>query len=269
MALDGINFEKTHTKWSRNNSYRHEVPIIDNKIKAKKNFLSMEWKINSLFTKKDIKITIPGPLTIMDTTYNEYYENEMLVMNDLVKVINLEIKDLEKNGCKHIQIDEPVFARYPNRTIEYGVKLLDKCFENIGDNVHKSVHICCGYPDKLNKTDYPKANKLSYFKIASILDNSVIDSVSIEDAHCHNDLSLLSLFKNKIVILGVICISYTRIETVNEIEDRIREALKYIEPSRLMISPDCGLAMLSREIVIQKLKNMVQAVQNINNSLIK
>ena len=34
-----------------------------------------------------------------------------------------------------------------------------------------------------------------------------------------------------------------------------------------MISPDCGLAMLSREIAIQKLKNMVQAVKNINNFL--
>jgi len=81
--------------------------------------------------------------------------------------------------------------------------------------------------------------------MATVLDNSIIDSISLEDAHCHNDLSvLLPLFKKKKIILGVIKIATVKIETPKEIVNRINEALKYIDYDRLMIAPDCGLAML-------------------------
>ena len=49
--------------------------------------------------------------------------------------------------------------------------------------MYKMLHMCCGYPDKLEDTDYFKADKSSYVKLAPVLDNSCIDAISIEDAH--------------------------------------------------------------------------------------
>ena len=89
-----------------------------------------------------------------------------------------------------------------NEAIEYGIKNLEKCFDGISNpDVEKITHICCGYPDKLDAIDYPKAPLNSYHQIAELLDNSIIDSISIEDAHRYNNLSLLDKFKKSKIIL--------------------------------------------------------------------
>ena len=263
--LDGIDFENLSEISSRGNAYKHLAPTVRSKVKPIGFFLSNDFKVAQMFTKKDVKITIPGPMTIYDTICNKYYKDKYNLLDDLSTAISYEVYNLVLSGCKHIQIDEPLFARKPEETLEYGIKYIEKCFEKVDKNVVKYLHICCGYPDKLNETDYPKADKDSYLKIAESIDNSCIDVVSIEDAHCHNNLEeLLPKFKKIGVMLGLISISNTRIETVEEIEGRINEALKYIDRSRLVVAPDCGLGMLPKNIIDKKLKNMVSAVKNIN-----
>ena len=96
------------------------------------------------------------------------------------------------------------------------------------------------------------------------LDNSIIDSVSIEDAHRYNDLTLLKDYKQTKVIFGLIKIASSKIETVEEIEVRIVEALKNISKDQLIAAPDCGLGHLSRDLAIKKLKIMSQAVKKFN-----
>ena len=147
----------------------------------------------------------------------------------------------------------------------FGIQNLEKCFEGINQNdVEKITHICCGYPDKIDAVDYPKAPLDSYKKIAMQLDNSIIDSVSIEDAHRYNDLTLLKDYKQTKVIFGLIKIASSKIETVEEIEVRIVEALKNISKDQLIAAPDCGLGHLSRDLAIKKLKIMSQAVKKFN-----
>lgn len=265
--LDGVDFEILTEKSSRNNAYTHLAPTIVGKIKPNRHFLSVDWQVAQLFTNKDVKVTIPGPMTIIDTFYNNYYDNEKDLLEDLAQAINYEILDLVEIGCKHIQIDEPLFARYPENTLSYGIKFIEKCFENVPLHICKIVHICCGYPDKLGQTDYPKANFDSYLHIAEAIDHSCIDIISLEDNHRPNDLELFSKFKQTSIILGVIGIANTRIESVEEIKGRIKKVLEHIPPERLIIGPDCGLAMLPTDICIRKLKNMVEATKQINKEL--
>jgi len=156
-------------------------------------------------------------------------------------------------------LDEPVFARKPREALEYGFENLERSFHGVPDDVKRVVHMCCGYPNALDSEDYKKADAQSYFDIADAIDQSSIDQVSIEDAHRHNDLSLLERFRNTGVILGVVQIAATRVETVEEIAERLGNALEHIEPHRLMAGPDCGLAMLTRETVQAKLRNMCTA----------
>jgi len=172
-----------------------------------------------------------------------------------------ELNRLVDAGCKYIQIDEPLFARKPKEAIEYGVENLEKCFDGISNtDVEKITHICCGYPDKLDAVDYPKAPLDSYHQIAELLDKSIIDSISIEDAHRYNDLSLLEKFKQSKIIFGLIKIASSEEETISEIQKRVKDVLEHIDRERLIAAPDCGLGHLPRNLAMKKLKTMVEAL---------
>ena len=165
--LEGIDFNNLTEKVARTGNYKCWLPTITNKISAKDPFLVDEWKNNQTLSDKPVKITIPGPMTITDTIANTYYKSDEEMGNDLAIAINTEIKRLVDAGCKYIQVDEPLFARKPENALSIWNKNLEKCFEGINQNdVEKITHICCGYPDKLDAVDYPKAPLDSYKKIA-------------------------------------------------------------------------------------------------------
>jgi 5-methyltetrahydropteroyltriglutamate--homocysteine methyltransferase len=141
--------------------------------------------------------------------------------------------------------------------------MLERVFDGVPDEVQRVVHICCGYPAALDLDDFPKAPREAYFRLAPLLDEAAIHAVSIEDAHRYNDLALLDLFRQKTVILGAVQIACTRIETEQEIRDRLVDALDHIDARRLMVGPDCGLAMLPRELVFKKLGNLFKAAASV------
>ena len=263
--LNGIDFNNLTEKIARTGNYKCWLPTITDKITATEPFLVNEWKSNQSLSNKPVKVTIPGPMTITDTIANAYYKSDEEMGYDLAIAINTEIKRLVDAGCKYIQVDEPLFARKPENALLFGIKNLEKCFSGINQNdVEKITHICCGYPDKLDAVDYPKAPLDSYRKIALSLDNSIIDTVSIEDAHRYNDLTLLKDYKQTKIIFGLIKIASSKIETVEEIEDRIKEALKFISKEQLIAAPDCGLGHLSRELAMKKLQIMCLAANKFN-----
>ena len=260
--LNGVDFNTLTEKVARTGNYKCWLPTITNKISAADPFLVDEWKNNQSLSNKPVKVTIPGPMTITDTIANTYYKSDEEMGYDLAIAINTEIKRLVDAGCKYIQVDEPLFARKPDNALAFGIKNLEKCFDGVNQSdVEKITHICCGYPDKIDAVDYPKAPLDSYKKIAKALDSSKIDSVSLEDAHRYNDLSLLKNYKNTKIIFGVIKIASSKIETVEEIENRMKETLKFISKEQLIVAPDCGLGHLSRELAIKKLKIMSLAAK--------
>ena len=262
--LNGIDFSNLSEKIARTGNYKCWLPTITKRVTAAESFLVDEWETNQKLSNKPVKVTIPGPLTITDTIANTYYKSDEEMGYDLAKAINVEIKRLEKAGCKYIQVDEPLFARKPENTLNFGIKNLEQCFANVDSTkLERITHICCGYPDKLDAVNYPKAPLDSYKKIAKALDASLIDTVSIEDAHRHNDLEVLSNFNKTKVIFGLIKIASSQMETKEEIENRILDALNYIDKKQLIAAPDCGLGHLSRQLAIKKLKIMVDAVKNL------
>ena len=260
--IAGVDFETLTEKVARTGNYKCWLPTITAKVEAQDSFLVHDWKVSQKLSSKPVKITIPGPMTIADTIANTYYKSDDKMGFDLAEVINVEIKRLQKAGCKYIQVDEPLFARKPQQAIDFGIDNLAKCFEGLENTeVEKITHICCGYPDKLDVINYPKAPLDSYKKIAKALDASLIDSVSIEDAHRYNDLELLRNFTKTKVIFGLIKIASSQIETKEEIENRILDALNYIDKKQLIAAPDCGLGHLPRQLAIEKLKIMVDVAK--------
>ena len=253
--LEGIDFANLTEKVARTGNYKCWLPTITSKVKAKESFLVEEWKKNQSLTNKDLKITIPGPMTITDTIANTFYDSDEHMGEDLADAINVEIKRLVDAGCKYIQVDEPLFARKPENALNFGIKNLERCFKDLNNqSIEKITHICCGYPDKLDAVDYPKAPLDSYSKISKALDESIIDTVSIEDAHRYNDLNFLKDFKQTKVIFGLVKIASSQVETKEEIVSRINDALKFIDKEQLIVAPDCGLGHLPRDLAKIKLK---------------
>ena len=259
--MAGIDFARLTPKAMRDGQWTVAVPTISGPVKAGAGFLVRDWRVAQAVTENPVKITLPGPMTIIDSTYNSFYEDERKLAADLAAAINSEICNLAEAGCTRIQIDEPIFARKPNEALAFGIENLERCFHGVPDRVNRSIHICCGYPDRLDSDNYQKAPSQNYFRLAPALDEAALDAISIEDAHRHNDLALLELFKHKTIILGVIGIARSRIESVEEVASRLQKAAEHIDKERLMAAPDCGLGMLSRRPVKAKLANMVKAAQ--------
>jgi 5-methyltetrahydropteroyltriglutamate--homocysteine methyltransferase len=261
--LEGIDFNKLTKKIARTGNYECWLPTITNKVEAKDSFLVHDWSVAQNISSQPVKITMPGPMTITDTIANDYYTSVKELGEDLAKAINLELNRLVDAGCKYIQVDEPLFARKPREAIEYGVENLEKCFDGISNpDVEKITHICCGYPDKLDAVDYPKAPLDSYQQIAKLLDKSIIDSISIEDAHRNNNLDLLEKFDTKTIILGVVKIASSEIESEEKINQRVNQALDYIDKKRLILAPDCGLGFLPQELCLRKLRIMTKVAKS-------
>ncbi len=259
--MAGIDFARLSPKAMRGGQWSAAVPTIVGAVKGGTGFLVRDWRVAQAVTQRPVKMTLPGPLTLMDSTADAFYGDARRLARDLSLALNGEIRRLAEAGCRWIQIDEPTFARQPDEALAFGIEALERCFHRTPAGVHRTVHICCGYPDRLDSDTYRKAPPENYFRLAPALDAAHLDAVSIEDAHRPNDLSLLERFRQKTVILGVIGIARSRIESVAEIASRLREALGHIDQARLMAAPDCGLGMLTRDQVQAKLANMVSAAK--------
>lgn len=262
--LEGFDFEGLTRRVLRDGAYETELPTIRGRIAPRgENFLTRDFRVAQGFTDNPVKITIPGPTTIMDTCVNAFYEDERQLAFDLADALNFEIRALAAAGCRFIQVDEPLFARNVDRALAYGIECLDRCFDGLPEGVTRVMHMCCGYPNHLDDEDYHKADRQAYFDLAGAVDGSSVDQISVEDAHRYNDLTLLERFEKSTVIFGSVAIAKSRVEPVGEIAARLEAALGHIDRDRLWVAPDCGLAMLGRDLAMQKLTNMCAAAAQV------
>ncbi|MBT8206822.1 MAG: cobalamin-independent methionine synthase II family protein [Acidimicrobiia bacterium] len=257
--LDGFDFGKLTEKVVRDGTWRAKLPTVVGPIAPRESFLDRDYLVAQSATSRPVKMTIPGALTIMDTSANAYYESDLAWGHALAKALNHEVLALVDAGCTQIQIDEPVFARYPDAARSYGFDLIEVALGDVPEGVTTTVHVCCGYPDRLDNLDYPKADPHAYHHLAEHIDASSIDMVSLEDAHRHNDLDLFERFANTIVVLGAVRIASSQIETVDEIASRVEAVLQHVGGARMLLAPDCGLGFLPQEIALAKLRNLREA----------
>jgi 5-methyltetrahydropteroyltriglutamate--homocysteine methyltransferase len=261
--IEGIDFSELTRRELRGGTYAANLPTIVSLVRARDEFLVRDWRRAQAHTELPVKMTMPGPMTISDTIADAHYQDPVRLGADLAVALNHEIRALAQAGCRHIQIDEPLFARKPDEALAYGFENLERAFYGCPRGVVRTVHMCCGYPDRLDNPDYPKADLDSYRRIAATIEDSTIDAVSLEDAHRYNNLSLLESFQVTMVILGVVAIAKRRIEEVDEIRNRLLKALEHIDRDRLMAAPDCGLGLLGRDLARAKLRNLSQAAHSI------
>lgn len=261
-AIEGIDF-RTLTPVRMRGTTDTLLPTITGPVAPLPSPLAEDYRRAQSAVDNPVKITIPGPMTIIDSTANTHYQSEMELAHDLATVINQHVHQLAAAGCTWIQVDEPVMVRRPDEAQRWGIDELARCFQGLDPSVNRVVHICCGYPNRLDQDDYEKAPQASYLDLAERLDEALVDFVSLEDAHRHNNLAqLLPRFPRTSVVLGVVAIASSRVETVEEIAARLETALGFAA-GPLIAAPDCGLGYLSRATALAKLEAMAAAARSL------
>lgn len=261
--LTGIDFGTLSYKRMRGTTDT-ELPTVRGEIGVGESLLPRDFRVAQAATTAPVKITVPGPMTIIDSVVDDRYRDDVALGADLAAAINVHVLALADAGCTNIQVDEPVMARKPGAALSHGIDHLARCFGGVRGEVTRIAHACCGYPNSLDEIDYPKADRGAYLELAEALDAAPIDQISIEDAHAHNDLEmLLPRFRSTTIILGVVGIARSRLETIEEIEARLREAVAIHGLDRLIAAPDCGLGYLSRDQALDKLRNLATAAHRI------
>lgn len=261
--FSGFDFQNLTERSMRNDAYTTHLPTIRGKVTGQDNTtLVRDWQVAEAAAGRPVKITLPGPMTISDTTADVFYNDDAALARDLADALNGQVRALADAGCRFIQVDEPIFARKPAAALAYGIETLERCFHGLPEKVTRVVHMCCGYPNCLDDTDYPKADPASYMQIAGAVDG-VADQISIEDVHRHNPEELFAQFQKSSLIVGFVTVASSRVETVEEIRARMHHILQHMPPERLLAAPDCGLGFLGRDLAMTKLRNLCEAARSV------
>jgi len=253
--VEGIDFEHKVKMGIRNNRYDAMVPVVVGPLKLKGRVHQVEAKIARAHTKKKLKITMPGPMTIVDTLADRHYGDKVKLAMAFAELLNQEARALEKDGVDVIQFDEPAFNVFMSDVTKWGIDALHVCIKGL-KKVKTAVHICYGYGIKAN-LDWKETlgeEWRQYEEIFPALARSKIDQVSLECIHSKVPAELMKLLKGKDVLVGVIDVASDRIETPEEVAKTIGKALKYVPKKHLFPCTNCGMAPMQREIAIAKLQ---------------
>ncbi len=246
-ALEGLDLDNPGRVVSRSG---HDilVPRIVGKIRRKYPVQVRDVQFLRANTDRRIKITVPGPFTMTQQAVDDFYKDEEAVAMDYAAAVNEEIRDLFAAGADVVQVDEPWMQAMPEKARQYGVKALNRALE--GATGTTAVHICFGYGALV-------AGRPAGYSFLSELAESNVDQISVETAQSNLDCSVLGKLPEKTIILGVLDLSKPEVETPETVAARIRRALPYVTPERLIIAPDCGLKYLPRASAFGKMKSMV------------
>ena len=256
--VDGIDFEHKVTMGIRNNRYDAQVPQVVSALKLKGRVHAFEAQLARAHTKKKLKFTLPGPMTIVDTVADRFYGDKVKMAFAFAELLNQEALGLQADGVDIVQFDEPAFNVYMADAADWGVKALERAAQGLVCTT--AVHICYGYGIKANN-DWKEGlgdEWRQYETVFPALAKSSIKQVSLECYHSHVPPHLMKLLEGKDVMVGVIDVASDVIETPEDIADIIGKALQFVPKNRLFPCTNCGLAPMSREVAIKKLEALAQ-----------
>jgi 5-methyltetrahydropteroyltriglutamate--homocysteine methyltransferase len=252
--VEGIDFEHKVKMGIRNNRYDAMVPVVVAPLRLKGRVHQKDALALRKHTKNKIKITLPGPMTIVDTVADRHYGDKVKLAMAFAALLNQEARALEKDGVDVIQFDEPAFNVYMDDVKKWGIAALHRAIEGL--KCTTAVHICYGYGIKAN-LDWKETlggEWRQYEEIFPALAKSKLDQISLECIHSKVPIELLSLLKGKDVLVGVIDVASDVVETPEQVRETIFRALKYVPAKHLFPCTNCGMAPMAREVALAKLK---------------
>lgn len=264
--LEGVDFANKRTVRIRNR-YDADVPVVVGKVKRSRPVYVEDIRFLRSQTGRAIKATLPGPMTMVDTLYDNYYRSREKLAREFAAILNQEALELERAGAAVIQFDEPAFNVYMEEVRDWGLEALEAA--TAGLKCKSAVHICYGYGIKAN-VDWKKtlgSEWRQYESTFPLLARSKIDQVSLECANSRVPLELLGLLKGKDVLVGAIDVASDGVETPGQVAATIRSALKFVPAEKLYPCTNCGMVPLAREVAIGKLRSLAAGASLVRKEL--
>ena len=260
--VEGIDFENKVTMGIRNNRYDAQVPQVVGTLRLKGRVHALEARMARAHTKRSLKFTLPGPMTIVDTVADRFYggdrEGKIKMAFAFAELLNQEALALQADGVDIIQFDEPAFNVYMEDAADWGVQALERAAQGL--TCKTAVHICYGYGIDANR-DWKNTlghEWRQYEKVFPALAKSSIQQVSLECFHSHVPMDLMALLAGKEVMVGVIDVASDVVETPEEVADTIGRALQFVPKMKLIACTNCGMAPMNRDIALRKLEALAQ-----------
>jgi 5-methyltetrahydropteroyltriglutamate--homocysteine methyltransferase len=256
-GLDGIDLENPGTAIDRT-GHPNPVPRVVGKIQRKHPVQVRDVQFLRANTNRKIKVTVPGPFTMSQQAQNDYYPNEEELIMGYAGAVNEEIKDLFAAGADIVQIDEPYMQARAEKARKHGIAGLKRALDGVTGTT--AVHICFGYAAIVHE-------RPSGYSFLTELVDSPVKQISIETAQSKLDCSILEKLRGKTIILGVLDLSTSEIETPEAVAGRVKRALPYVAPDHLVLAPDCGLKYLPRDVAFKKMKALADGAKLMRSAL--
>ena len=250
----GIDFAHKVEMGIRNDRYKAMVPQVVAPLALTGRVHEAEARLLRAHTRKRIKFTLPGPMTIVDTVADRFYGDRVKMAFAFAELLNQEARALEADGVDIIQFDEPAFNVYLDEAADWGVQALERAVQGL--RCTTAVHICYGYGIQAN-IDWKKSlgqEWRQYERVFPALARSSIRQVSLECVHSHVPPDLMALLDGKDVMVGVIDVASDTVETPEEVAATIASARRFVPRGRLIACTNCGLAPMKREVAEAKLR---------------
>jgi 5-methyltetrahydropteroyltriglutamate--homocysteine methyltransferase len=268
-GLTGTNTSELGRKRTRGGRYvaEQEVARITGELSRPGPIMGPALAFAKAHTRRAVKVTLPGPMTLVDTTLDEHYrsDEESLAMR-FAALLNAEARALAAGGADVIQFDEPCFNIYLDKVKAWGIRALEAAIEGV--TCTTAIHICYSYGIprvlawKKQNTEWGQ-----YAVTLPLLSESRINQVSVECAASGVDMALLAGVRGKDVLLGVIDVGTEEVESPALVAERIRRALPHVEPGRLFPCTDCGLVPRTRQAARAKLRALVEGARIVRRDL--
>ena len=247
-ALDGVDLDNPGTALDRS-GHPNPVPCVTGRIARRHAVEARDVQFLRANTDRVIKITVPGPFTMVQQVQNDFYDDEEEMALDYAAAVNEEIRDLFAAGADIVQIDEPYMQARPEKARLYGLKAVDRALKGIDGRT--ALHICFGYAAVIHQ-------RPSGYSFLPELSDCCVKEISIETAQSSLDTSVLEKLPGKTIILGVLDLSDMDVEAPETVAARIRRTLPHVDPKRVIVAPDCGLKYLPRDVAFGKMEAMVK-----------
>jgi 5-methyltetrahydropteroyltriglutamate--homocysteine methyltransferase len=252
-ALDGVDVDNPGTALDRS-GHPNPVPRIVGPIRRRRPVEVEDVRFLRAHTTRPIKMTLPGPFTMSQQAQNDYYPSEAAAALDYAVAVNAEIRDLFAAGADIVQLDEPYMQARPEQARQYGLGALNRALEGVTGRT--AVHICFGYAAIIHQ-------RPSAYSFLPELAGCACDEVSIETAQANLDCSVLARLPGKRIMVGCLDLSDPAVEAPDTVVARIKRALAWVEPARVVLAPDCGMKYLPRAVAFAKLQAMVEAARRL------
>jgi 5-methyltetrahydropteroyltriglutamate--homocysteine methyltransferase len=252
-ALAGVDLDRPGSATDRTGK---EVPVprVTGEIRRTRAVEVETVRLMRTLTSLPIKITLPGPFTMAQQAQNDHYSDDRDLALAYAAAVNDEMRDLFDAGADVVQLDEPYVQARPEPAAEYALEAIDRALQ--GAEGRTALHVCFGYGKHV-------ANKPKGYAFLEELDQCAADEISVEVAQPALDLEVLRCIPSKDVAVGVLDLRSLDVESVHAIAQRIRGAIDVLGLDRVVVSPDCGMKYLPRNIASAKLRAMTEAARTV------